>query len=855
MLEFQEGFFEQEVRDGFYLDVTIKTLWASEMELLQKIAEVCDKYGLKWYAAYGTLLGAIRHEGFVPWDDDMDIWMMRKDYNKLMEVLQYELPEGYRVRSPQTSEGYDQFHTCVNNGNGISIAAEWLENNHNCPFTVGIDIFPLDYLPRNKKDRELQKSLFTLVGRVAQVAKNIGRGDYDGEDAPMTKKEAVDQVKEGLRYLKKNYKFNLEKQWLMNEEWDKITSEVWKWGNYVAMMYGENEADEVVEYLDWVKWYHKRFPKGWFSDGYYASFENFMLPIPKGYHEILSLTYGDYMHYKPRTGFHEYPYYARQLRQLREYIRNVEKQAIEIGLCEIDDAKVEDVTVLPTEWERIIFGQGENKKKVLLFTNSYDDFYRDPVEALQELRNVIQTMKAYSETIVLWWRPLEKLTDILKKMGQKYVIEYLDILNTYKTDGWGICDETVKYERAASWCDFLYGGMNAIIQTVQNMDKPIIVNNMLLNAMDENKLRKTEQRAFINYSSYVEHNGKRFFSCNNFNAFVIQNIETGSIESIIPFPDEPITCQNLHILCTMCNEWIIFLPYAGITMHTYNVLTGEMRCFQLADNEITDPFVESWSYFINEDECFLLPNNTSERILCFSSKDGTINDVSWWNVFSGNNRLKHGKLNSQCFFSYEVDGNKVCITDIIGQKVITYTAPNEKLKHMIFDGTYFWYSIPASSTIIRWDYLKDEKEIVTMDIDEEYWEARGNEFFVGMFFVENRIILIPQNGTKIYSLDTNSKELKELYESDMPQNTYTIWERTPVFRESSKFADIYFRNMDSHVKLCKEMFDCNEEKINVLSNELLEEYEKKVLMKRHALLHRESGKYDLESAINYLLSE
>ena len=171
MLEFQEGFFDQEIREGFYLDSTMKTVWAAELEVLQKVAEVCDKYGLTWYAAYGTLLGAIRHEGFVPWDDDMDIWLKRKDYNKLMEVLPKELPEGYRVRGPLTEEGYDQFHTCVNSGSGISIAQEWLEQFHGCPFTVGLDIFPLDYLPRDEQERTLQKNLFTLAGRVAQLAR------------------------------------------------------------------------------------------------------------------------------------------------------------------------------------------------------------------------------------------------------------------------------------------------------------------------------------------------------------------------------------------------------------------------------------------------------------------------------------------------------------------------------------------------------------------------------------------------------------------------------------------------------------------------------------------------------------
>lgn len=90
MLEFQEGFFEQEIREGFYVDKSIKAAWAASLEVLQNIAEVCDRHGITWYAAYGTLLGAIRHEGFIPWDDDLDIWVKRADYNKLVQALPRE---------------------------------------------------------------------------------------------------------------------------------------------------------------------------------------------------------------------------------------------------------------------------------------------------------------------------------------------------------------------------------------------------------------------------------------------------------------------------------------------------------------------------------------------------------------------------------------------------------------------------------------------------------------------------------------------------------------------------------------------------------------------------------------------
>ncbi len=156
MLDFPQEFFREETRDDFTIDTTMKTFWAAELEVLREIAEVCERHNLQWYAAYGTLLGAIRHEGFVPWDDDMDIWMLREDYNKFMEIAPKELPPGYKVESSLTDIGYTQFHCCVFNAFSISISEERLRRFHGCPFAVGVDVFPLDYLPRDEEEREGQ---------------------------------------------------------------------------------------------------------------------------------------------------------------------------------------------------------------------------------------------------------------------------------------------------------------------------------------------------------------------------------------------------------------------------------------------------------------------------------------------------------------------------------------------------------------------------------------------------------------------------------------------------------------------------------------------------------------------------
>ena len=91
-LEFSAEFFLDEVREGFYISSIMKRYWAAQLTVLAEIDKVCKKYDIPWYADCGTLLGGVRHGGFIPWDDDMDICMLRHDYIKFISVAKDELP-------------------------------------------------------------------------------------------------------------------------------------------------------------------------------------------------------------------------------------------------------------------------------------------------------------------------------------------------------------------------------------------------------------------------------------------------------------------------------------------------------------------------------------------------------------------------------------------------------------------------------------------------------------------------------------------------------------------------------------------------------------------------------------------
>ena len=155
-----EDFLKEEVRCGFKVTERMKRAWAAELKILMEIDALCKKYNITYFAEVGTLLGAVRHHGFIPWDDDIDLAMKRDDYMRFLSVA-HELPADYRIKSMyhDVTGTFCQFHAVVENFVGEKL--EWDEKRNErffgCPFICAIDIFPLDYLEESQNNDKLYK--------------------------------------------------------------------------------------------------------------------------------------------------------------------------------------------------------------------------------------------------------------------------------------------------------------------------------------------------------------------------------------------------------------------------------------------------------------------------------------------------------------------------------------------------------------------------------------------------------------------------------------------------------------------------------------------------------------------------
>lgn len=293
MLSFDDSYFLGETRDGFYIEPMMKCAWAAQLEVMCVIQQICEKYDIPYFADWGTLLGAVRHKGFIPWDDDMDICMLRKDYQRFLEVAPGELRGEYCINSPYSQKEYTFVFSRLLNSNTISYDSSRLYHFHRCPYIVGIDIFPLDTLPTDSNEESVLNQLVAIL--VSAV------NHYD--DDPKTIIEMVPELEE-LCGIKINPQQHIKNQLL-------------RVADALCQTYNSSDSN-IIAYIPENTQKPIHLQREWYQSCEYLPFENIVLPVPKNYDAVLTTLYGDYMTPVKKSAGHDYPFYKKQTTAIAE---------------------------------------------------------------------------------------------------------------------------------------------------------------------------------------------------------------------------------------------------------------------------------------------------------------------------------------------------------------------------------------------------------------------------------------------------------------------------------------------------------------------------------------------------------
>lgn len=270
-----KDFLKEEVLCDFLVTEKRKKIWAISLDLLLEFDRVCKKHNITYFLMGGTLLGAIRHKGFIPWDDDTDVMMLREDYERFKNYAdEFQKPYFFQIPETDPESGYSIIKIRNSNTTAIVDKFKYEKFNHG----IWLSVFPIDNwkIEGGEERSAIIKSLL------------IENATYMRKSNPY--------LNEADRIRVQNHSGRKPKE--VNDEIQKIAMQHrYAPTGYVALAVTTVYPLKKLIYKSEV-----------FADSVKVEFEGFTFPAPVGYDEYLTTAYGNYMEFPPvdkRGKWHE----------------------------------------------------------------------------------------------------------------------------------------------------------------------------------------------------------------------------------------------------------------------------------------------------------------------------------------------------------------------------------------------------------------------------------------------------------------------------------------------------------------------------------------------------------------------
>ena len=264
---------QEEVICGFRVTEEQKHLNAVYLDLIREFDRLCRKNGLTWWLIFGGLIGAVRHKGFIPWDDDIDIGMPRKDFDRLQMMTneQFGAEEPYFLQNAATQPDRATILIRLRRSDTTNIRdVDWehirKRGGTNENLGISLAVFPLDNYPKYEWEFRLQKWFFDLSFEILDHAQNDDRGIRHA-------------ISCGILRLVGRRRFNIIR--------------------HTYRLSKTNRSGKVHIFHTFYPGFDTHYRAEVFADTVFLPFEDITVPVPVGYDEMSRVTYGNYMEFPP----------------------------------------------------------------------------------------------------------------------------------------------------------------------------------------------------------------------------------------------------------------------------------------------------------------------------------------------------------------------------------------------------------------------------------------------------------------------------------------------------------------------------------------------------------------------------
>ena len=241
------------------------------IKILQEVHRICTENGIKYFLHFGTLIGAVRHNGFIPWDDDIDVGMLRPDYERFLQIVKNKLGEDFLVQNSANDKGFAYCFSKIMLKDTVWIEQSSVRTNKKYN-GIYIDVFPFDKVPADEQQRTKFYEVCRLVNYFTLCKYKINEQKMTDNHA-LLKKAFVAMVPKFVFYRVRNHIFK----------------------KFMGL-----GSDYLISGL-WNKTVKHPLPETFYTDLMLHKFETSEFYIPSHYHEVLTAFFGDYMKLPPES--------------------------------------------------------------------------------------------------------------------------------------------------------------------------------------------------------------------------------------------------------------------------------------------------------------------------------------------------------------------------------------------------------------------------------------------------------------------------------------------------------------------------------------------------------------------------